>query len=250
MRNPRLNKIVLLLSVLTLALLALPVSAQQGEGQICVRSFEDRNQNGVKDASEPFLTDGVVANLLNAEGVIIATSRLAESQRRSEGLVCFSRLAPGQYTVNVISADYVPTTASQYTTQVTETSIPQVFEFGTELLVIEAATPERTAPQDLSEVLTPDRLQRLLVAAGGAAVVILFMLILGVLVWFLILRPRRQETPITGNLPSYAPYRPPTGQIPVAPVASPPVTPSTGRFEPITPPGGTPPVPDEPRRDT
>jgi hypothetical protein len=57
---------------------ALPAAAQTG-GQFCVRAFEDRNGSGARDGGEPLLTRGLAVNLLNAEGVTVASGLLESS---------------------------------------------------------------------------------------------------------------------------------------------------------------------------
>lgn len=233
--NRTFHKVILLGLVAMLLTMASVALAQEGEGQLCVRAFEDRNRDGVRDTGEPFLVDGISANLLNEDGIIINTALLSQSQRRSEGLVCFQRLMPDVYTVQVVSADYLPTSAEQVTLTIGESSIPQVFEYGAELIVVEAPVVAEETPRTLEDAFTPARLQRLLFAAIGAAVVMGFFIVIGVMAWFLFIRPRTPQQPVTG---AYAPV-PGTGQYP--PVQTP--SPSTsGRFRPVTPPTGTMPV--------
>ena len=221
---------LVLLSVMA-AVLLMPmamISAQEGQGQLCVRAFEDRNRSGARDGGEPYLVDGVSVNLLNEDNIIIDTALLSQSARKSEGLVCFQRLMPGVYTLQVVSADYMPTSPSQVTYSIEESSIPQVLEFGAELIVVDMPTVQSDTPRTLQEALTPARLQRILFAAIGAAVVMAGMGVLGVLGWYLFVRPRYKRGPVTST-GQYAAV-PPTGSYP--PVSPP----STGRFQPVTPP--------------
>ena len=62
--------------MLLVVTLALPLLAQDSGGQLWVQAFEDRNGNGQHDAGEPFLTQGVSVDLLNADGVIVASATL------------------------------------------------------------------------------------------------------------------------------------------------------------------------------
>src|SRR6185369_17943230 len=96
-----------LICILTLvfALSGTAVAAQQTGGQLCVRSFEDRNGNGKLDAGEPLLTRGVSINLLDAGGITVASALLDTSPTAAQGVVCFQFLASGQYSVEVTSAD-------------------------------------------------------------------------------------------------------------------------------------------------
>lgn len=228
---------LMLVSVMA-AVLLMPyalVTAQEGQGQLCVRAFEDRNRSGARDGGEPYLVDGVSVNLLNEDNVIIETALLSQSARKSEGLVCFQRLMPGVYTLQVVSADYMPTSPSQVTYSIEDSSIPQVLEYGAELIVVDMPTTQAETPRSLQDALTPDRLQRILIAALGAAVVIAFMSVVGVLAWYVLVRPRRRPMPVTAT-GQYAAV-PPTGNYPVA---TPP--PSSGTFRPVTPPTSAMPV--------
>ena len=65
----------ILLMIALLAVLVLPVLAQDSGGQFWVQAFEDRNGNGQHDPGEPFLTSGVSVDLLNADGVVMASVR-------------------------------------------------------------------------------------------------------------------------------------------------------------------------------
>src|SRR5688500_4092395 len=118
------------LSLTFTLLIAAQVALAQSGGQLWVRSFEDRNGNGVREPGEPFLTQGISVNLLNADGVIIASALLDESPNAAQGLVGFQLLPPGQYSVSVTSADYTATAQETFTTTVSDTGVPPVLEFG------------------------------------------------------------------------------------------------------------------------
>lgn len=180
-----------MLLIVCLLVCALPLRAQ-GSGQICVRAFEDRNGNALLDPNEPRITQGASATLTNVDGVIINTILLEDSTRAAEGLMCFLRLEPGQYTVTVTSADYAETTSNAYVTTITGSGIPQVFDYGAQL--INVAVPEATpVPGDLLDLTQEEQtalLERLLVATLGTLLVISGMTMLGMIIWFFFLRPR------------------------------------------------------------
>lgn len=152
------------------------ISAQSG-GQMCVRSFEDRNGNGQIDAGEPLLTRGVGVNLLNSEGITIASSLLDTSPTAAQGVVCFQFLPAGQYSVVITSADYTATTPDTITTTVTDGGLPTVVEFGAQ----HGAAPEPAATEAPQQ---PDA-TRIVLSGAGMVLVLLVMAFLGVVVyWF------------------------------------------------------------------
>lgn len=99
--------------LLLLGMLVVPLSAQGPETQICVRSFEDRNGNGQLDVGE-FIQQDVSAELINADGVVIRTLSLQQSERAESGLMCVEGVPYGTYTLDVISAVYEPVTVSRF----------------------------------------------------------------------------------------------------------------------------------------
>ena len=74
------------LTILFLLLISNMALAQSG-GQLWVRSYEDRNANGVRDTGEPLLTRGVSVDLVNGDGIVIASALLDNSPNASQGLV-------------------------------------------------------------------------------------------------------------------------------------------------------------------
>jgi hypothetical protein len=105
------------------------VDAQTG-GQFWVKAFEDLNGNGVRDQGEPVLTRGIGVNLLNADGVVVASALLDSSPNATQGLVGFQFLPPGSYAIVVTSAEYAATTPQTINTTITEGALPTVVEFG------------------------------------------------------------------------------------------------------------------------
>ncbi len=166
------------------------VAVAQSGGQLCVRSFEDRNGNGNLDAGEPLLTRGVSVNLLDANGVTIASALLDESPTAAQGVVCFQFLDAGQYSVAITSADYTATTVDTITTNVTDGSLPTVIEYGGQRAGVETVSATQTA----STTAPDNQLVRILVAALSTLVVVTGMVVLGVIVYFFAFRGRRQPT--------------------------------------------------------
>ncbi|MBZ0288562.1 MAG: hypothetical protein K8I30_13175 [Anaerolineae bacterium] len=150
----------------------------QGSGQMCVRSFEDRNGNGQLDAGEPLLTRGVGVNLLNGQGVTIASSLLDTSPTAAQGVICFQFLPAGQYSVVITSADYTATTPDTITTTIADGGLPTVVEFGAKL----SAAP--TAAASTTDDTQPDG-TRIVLSGVGTLLVIGLMAFLGIIVyWF------------------------------------------------------------------
>jgi len=187
-----LKRVLLIASLLLLA--SSLVQAQDG-GQFCVRAFEDRNSNGTRDSNEPLLTRGIVAELNNAQGVVIASATLEESQTAAAGVICFPNLAAGDYMLTIISADYSATTPNTRTATITPGELPIVLEYGGALRAA-AASPTSASSTSLTDALglnNPDGrtlAQRLVVSTLGTLAMVALMTILGVFVWMAILRPR------------------------------------------------------------
>src|SRR5690606_17480736 len=205
-----------ILLLLILAALAGGAAHAQTGGQFCVRAFVDRNANGVFDSGEPLLTSGVSADLLNAENIIVASALLSESPTAAQGVICFQFLAPGQYSLIITSADYVPTTPNTVTASITEGTLPTVVEFGGQRLVLEPAASATQAGDVVGNLtalanLDRDTLPRIVLSALGSLVVIAGMVVLGAIIYLLVLRRPAQ--------PAYYPSRPPTtgGLKPVEP---------------------------------
>jgi hypothetical protein len=159
----------------------------QGSGQLCVRSFEDRNGNGQLDGGEPLLTRGVGVNLLNSEGVTIASSLLDTSPTAAQGVVCFQFLPAGQYSVVITSADYTATTPDTITTTIADGGLPTVVEFGAKL----SAT---AAPATSANAQPPDG-TRIVLSGVATVLVIGFMSLLGMLVYWFVFARQPQPAP-------------------------------------------------------
>lgn len=180
-----------LICILVLAFaIAGTAAAQQSGGQLCIISFEDRNGNGSLDSNEPRLTRGINVNLLDAGGITVASALLDTAPTASQGVVCFQFLAAGQYTAEVTSADFTPTSSSTFTATVEETGSPAVFYFGGQRTGAPTLSPAgsgtaATAQTEQSELV------RLVVSVVGTILVIAGMVFLGIIVYALAFRGRR-----------------------------------------------------------
>jgi len=218
-----------MLGVMMLSTFAL---AQDSAGQLCLRAYEDRNANMVYDEGEPFIAKDVGVNLANAEGVIVQTALLDDSPRASQGLMCFQNLASGQYTLIVASAAYLPTLNTAFIATVSQSSVPQVFDYGAQVIASELPTPSPTG--QVSPLQLRALLQRVLFGSLGAAVVMTVVGIIGVILYFLFVRPK----PVTAYAPEQAYMRPDTGAMPIAEQTRvvrevlPPTEGDTDRFKP------------------
>lgn len=180
--------IIMVLGMLLLA--ALPAYAQ-GDAQLCVQAFDDRNANGQLDQGEPPLTQGVSANLLNARGIIIQSILMDSSPNAARGAICFVNLANGQYTVEVTSAEYRATTASSLIAVVTDAAETRttLFEYGGTR--IEAPVLE-IVPADTGEISQVE-LERILIATIGALVASMGSAFIGLMIYLLVLRGRARR---------------------------------------------------------
>ncbi len=180
-----------LITFLWLLLLGVGVADAQTGGQVCVRSYEDRNNNSRYDAGEPLITRGVSANLLDANGIIIRTARLEESSLAAQGIICFQLLPSGQYSVNVISGAYNPTGSNLFTVSVSDVGAPELFDYGATLVVSDSATVSQPAP-----TATVDRdtvLRAIFFSALGAVIVLVAMTIVGLVFYWLLFAGRLRE---------------------------------------------------------
>lgn len=211
------------------------VMAQSG-GQVCIRSFEDRNTNGVLDAGEPLLTRGISANLINDAGITIQTALLDDSSRAAQGIMCFQFLEAGQYTISLASADYNPTASNAFPANVTATSI-EIFDFGASLAISEAPLTAEELSQQATQArqgqISAAQVGRIFIAAAGGAIAFGVFTVLGVLIYAIFIRPRGVE-------------RMPPGYRPGDTGAYYPVT-DTGSYRPV---GDTGPYYPQPTGDT
>jgi len=174
----------LITAALALLALAGPVSAQTG-GQFCVRAYEDRNANQALDPGEPFLTRDVAAALLDAGGIVIASALMDDSPTAAQGVICFQFLPAGQYSMQITSAIYVPTTPDTVTAAIGAGTLPTVVEYGARRAdaLAPAAAPAAFTLPDSGPV-------RVGLALLGALLVMAVLAALGVLIYLLAVRPR------------------------------------------------------------
>lgn len=170
--------------LVTLLAAAGVVFAQESGGQLWVNVFEDRNGNGQRDGGEPLVTRGVSVNLLNPEGVVIASALLDDSPNAARGLIGFQRLPPGTYTVVVTSPDLTPTTPDTFTETIEAGGLPTVLNFGGQRTLTEASPVESAVDADRDEIA------RIAIAGLGALIVMGTMTVLGLIVYALIVRRR------------------------------------------------------------
>ncbi len=196
------------LTIAALALLALagPVAAQTG-GQFCVRAYEDRNANQQLDPGEPFITRDIAAALIDAGGIVIASALMDDSPTAAQGVICFQFLPAGQYSMQITSAVYVPTTPDTVTAAIGEGTLPTVVEYGARRADTLAAAAAPTAAADAAFTLPASGPLRIGLALLGALLVMALLAALGVLVYLLALRPRPAAR---AAMPAMPARRPPT----------------------------------------
>lgn len=171
------------LTLSLLVMLVLSAQAQDSGGQFWVQAFEDRNGDGAHNAGEPFLTRGVTVDLLNADGVVMASGTLDNAPYATQGFLGFLYLAPGTYTAVISSPDLTPTTATSVDVTISEEQNLVRVSYGAqrEALVSASTTGVR------SSILNGE-VARLALAVLGALMVIGIMGAIGVLIYALVLR--------------------------------------------------------------
>ena len=181
----------------------LPAAAQGGDGQFCVRSFEDQNANQKRDQGEVLLTSGVGADLIDESGVVVASALLADSPTAAQGVICFQFLPPGQYTIQVTSAEYQATTPDTMTVTLVGGELPAVLEFGAQSVAAVVASVTESIP-----ATGPDW-QRIGRAAIGAIVALLVMQVLGLLIYALVFRGRSKAVVVEDVKPDTGHFKRP-----------------------------------------
>jgi hypothetical protein len=201
----------LIVGIVMLSLVVTGVHAQ-ADGQFCVQAFEDRNGNGLRDAAEPLLQSGIATNLLDSNGIVIATALLDESPTASSGVICFQGLEPAQYTIIVTSAEYRATTPDTLTVNIMPGELPPVLDFGAQSVV--STMTEITEVE--TGVVSETAVERLLFSTFGALVAALIMMVLGLIIFAVRFNRRRTAATATSTsevpaVPSDAYFRRPTG---------------------------------------
>lgn len=169
----------------------------QDVGQICLLAYADWDENGARDLDEPALNRGVGADLLNAQGITIASRLLVDSPFATNGLLCFDQLAAGDYRLRLASAEYAATTSASGAATVVVGEPPPRIELGVLPLF------EDSRSQDHSASITDGAIVDLLLAAGAFATA---LLLAGVAVALLLSTNarRRQRRPLS---PAESAYR-------------------------------------------
>lgn len=187
-------RLLTLIGLIVIAFASVLPAAAQADGQFCVRAFEDRNANGLRDAGEPLLQSGISAELANQDGVIVGSALLENSPTAAQGVICFQGLEAGQYTIFVSSADYAPTTPNTMTATLRSGELPAVLEFGAGAV---------TSNTNIVEVVQPAPeagLERMLWSLLAAILAALIMMVLGLIIYFLFVRrggkPAPEVTPL------------------------------------------------------
>lgn len=192
----RILRLLLIVSLLSLSLIVVSaLTAQEGGGQLWVNAFEDRDGDGTRDPNEPFITRGVSVDLLDADGVIIASALLDDSPNASRGLIGFQRLAPGTYTVVVTGADWTPTTPDSFTQTLEANVMPTVLSYGAQRINA-APTPAAASSSPLGALASVDsNVLRIALSLLGAIIVMGFLSVVGFVI-YLVAFARRAPKPI------------------------------------------------------
>lgn len=171
-----------LLAAGLLLLAAVTAIRAQGDGQFCLRAFEDRNGDSAVDPGEPLLTAGVSAELRDAQGLVLASAVLDDAPTAAQGVICFQFLQPGEYTLLVNSGMRQATGEVSFTRRIEAGGPPLLVDYGARM----PSAPTAAAPQAAGNLA--QLLPRLGVSLLGAMLVTGAMLALGLLIWFLALR--------------------------------------------------------------
>jgi hypothetical protein len=187
----RLILIAMLLAMVSILLMVSSFAAAQGDGgQFCVRAFEDRNSNGTRDSGEPLLTRGIVAELANGQGVVIASQALEDSQNAAGGVICFADLAAGTYMMSILSAEYRATTPNTTVENITPGTVPVILDYGGVSMTAQTGTTQSTDTLGLNSTDGRTLVQRLVMSSLGSLAMVALMVVIGVIVWLTIMRPR------------------------------------------------------------
>lgn len=139
----------------------------QDVGQICLLAYADWDENGARDRDEPALNQGIGADLLNAQGITIASRLLVDSPFATNGLLCFDELAAGDYRLRLTSAAYAATTNISASATVVVGEPPPRIDIGVLPLFEDSRAQAHSADQ-------PDGARvGLLLAAGALATALL-----------------------------------------------------------------------------
>jgi|GEM_PF-5963495 hypothetical protein len=177
-----------------LAVAVAPSVRAQANGLLWVRFFEDRNSSGTVDAGEPLITRDVAVALLDAEGVVVASTRLNASPTAAQGMIGFQNLEPGTYSVVLTSAVWEPTGAERVSVRLAGDGIPVIVEYG--------ARPARSAdgPSTWRGVFglpiylgQPEQVARAALSLFAALMIAIVMVVIGLLIYTMVLRRRHRR---------------------------------------------------------
>lgn len=176
-------------------LIGLPVSGQ--DAAMCVRAYEDRNSNGQRDPGEPLLTRGLGANLLDSRGVIIQTALLDNSPTSAQGVICFENLTNQQYTLEVTSAEYTPTTLDNMTVAITDdaTTRRTILDYGGQRVTGLTVVPQGETSDEIDQQAA---IERIAISGAGALAAMLGSAVIGLILYLIFLRGRARRTPPPG----------------------------------------------------
>ena len=160
-------------------LLAIPLSsanAQNGDNAICLLTYNDLNENGVRDAGELPLA-GVSVNLAVDVDLIFAT-HISDA---SGDAYCFERLPAGTYALYFAeSTNHRATTQNSVSIEVSQGQRIRV-EFGA-VPTPAILTEDMVAALRGDELTELDTLTRILIAVIGATFAIVFMAGFGIII--------------------------------------------------------------------
>ncbi len=139
----------------------------QDVGQVCLLAYADWDENGARDLDEPALNRGVGADLLNAQGVTIASQLLVDSPFAINGMLCFDQLTAGNYRLRLTSAEYAATTSASGAATVVVGEPPPRIELGVLPLF------EEPRADDQISISTDDALVAVLLAAATFSLALL-----------------------------------------------------------------------------
>ena len=132
----------------------------QNTGQVCMLVYLDANSNGGRDAGETLLNQGVGADLMDANGITIATRLLEDSPFAEDGIICFDALPAGEYGLRMTSAEYAATTSDAATASLGIGAPPPRVDIGVAPLF-------ESVPAQASWTIDHDAAVELLIAAGA-----------------------------------------------------------------------------------
>ncbi len=188
------------LPLLCLPLFMTNMLVAQDTGQVCVQSYEDRDADGIRDADEMSVTQGIGAGLSDAAGVTIASRLLEDSPFAARGLICFEQLLAGDYQITMTSAEYAGAAATTFAASVNPGDPPALIEYGVRPLQGAASGP---AASGIS--LDAEAAEALAIALIGSMIVGAAMSVIGLLVFLALFRRRSRRASLAPAVGGKAP---------------------------------------------